>query len=431
MTRRIFKSMALLSIVALIAQAVLSIAAIRIFGDEATGVLLLIVVAAVVAVIVAARYIAKAIVRPIREIHLDSREVGGHYDEITPLLHKISHQNDKIDRQTDELDKKNIELELMMENMAEGFVVLDSELNVISQNRSATHFLQEIGDFQKNDTFRRLAEAALSGKRCEDVLWHDSAAFHVMANPVRPESDSDSPVYGAALVILDVTEREMREQLRREFTSNVSHELKTPLTTIYGISDMLAAGIVKTEDYGKFVQDIRTEATRMVSLINDILKLSQLDENDNQLQREEVDLTELASSIIERLRVAAEARRVSFRLIGEHVIYSGVRSVLDEMISNLCDNAIKYNKEGGMVYVSVYRDGTHICISVEDTGIGIPQKDQSRVFERFYRVDKSHSRKIGGTGLGLSIVKHGALYHGGTVSLTSTEGEGSKIVITL
>lgn len=384
-------------------------------------------------------YTAKAITRPINEINLNSPDIEEHYDELAPLLHKISHQNDKIDRQTDELDKKKIEFDLIMENMAEGFIILDSSGDIISYNKSAMRMLgsdetdtvqgKNVIMINRSEAFRKLVSEALAGKHSENTIHRDNEVYQMIANPVKYEENES--IRGVVIVILDVTERELREQLRHEFTSNVSHELKTPLTTIYGISDMLEAGIVKPEDCGKFIHDIKTEASRLIVLIDDIIKLSRLDESGSQLQREEVDLAELTSSIIDRLRVAADAKKVTFRLIGEHVMYFGVRAVLDEMIYNLCDNAIKYNKEGGMVYVSVYKDGIHACVSVEDTGIGIPQKDQSRVFERFYRVDKSHSRKIGGTGLGLSIVKHGALYHGGTVSLTSTEGEGTKIVITL
>lgn len=385
-------------------------------------------------------YTARAIIRPISRINLNAPDIEGRYDELAPLLHKISHQNDKIDRQTDELDKRRHELNLVMESMAEGFLIVDAAGDVISCNKSARKMLMPEGDddtvlgknviqINRSEVFRGLVAEALTGKHGEDTLRMDNEVLQIIANPVK--TDGSDKIWGVVIVILDVTERALREQLRHEFTSNVSHELKTPLTTIYGISDMLEGGIVKPEDCGMFIHDIKTEASRLITLIDDVIKLSRLDENDSQLVKEEVNLFDLASSIIRRLKVAADAKGVAMRLSGDPVVYFGARAILDEMIYNLCDNAIKYNREGGSVDVTVERRGERVLITVADTGIGIPQQEQNRVFERFYRVDKSHSRKIGGTGLGLSIVKHGALYHGGTVSLTSTEGVGTSITITL
>jgi len=425
--------MVLLTACAVLAVMLLQTVVLCLFGKEGLlRCLPLIAVVVIAAAAVTAKIVSRSIIRPLSKIDLHSDDIDGDYEEIEPFLARISHQNAEISRQLGELERKQQELELMTEHMAEGFLLLDSTGGIMTYNRSAARFIADIRDFSGHPLFGRLTESALAGKHCEDILRHENQVFQLIANPVTAEEKGKSDaVIGAVILILDVTEREMRDELRREFTSNVSHELKTPLTTIYGISDMLDAGIVKPEDSGTFIRSIRTEASRMISLIDDIIKLSRLDESGSQLQREDVDLTELSASVIERLRIAADEKNVTFRLFGEHVVYCGVRSVLDEMIFNLCDNAVKYNKEGGSVSVSVYRNGGHACISVEDTGIGIPKKDQGRVFERFFRVDKSHSRRIGGTGLGLSIVRHAVMYHDGTISLISEEGEGTKITVTL
>ena len=233
------------------------------------------------------------------------------------------------------------------------------------------------------------------------------------------------------IIILDITEKESREELRREFTSNVSHELKTPLTTIYGISDMLVGGIVKSEDIPGFARNIRDEAGRMINLIGDIIRLSQLDENLFTVQKERVDILTLANLAAERLSPLAEKNRISINVSGNRAEFTGITSVLEEIIYNLVDNAVKYNKTAGRVDVEVKEDDDAVTVTVSDTGIGIPSGSADRIFERFYRVDKSHSRKIGGTGLGLSIVKHGAALHGGTVSVSSTEGVGTTFTLTL
>ncbi len=430
MTKRIFLNMALVAAIAIVFDSILSNIVLRKLGTEYIWLSFLISAAAILGVTAAAWFVTKAIVRPIRSIDPEKGERSENYAEITPLLTMISDRDAEIDRRGGELLRKELELQLIMNNMSEGLLIFGKDGEILSVNRSASRLLEEIPDYAERDVFLRLRETALSGKHMEYTLRHDGEVFRLMADPVTAE-DIGGGVRGAVLIAINVTEEEGREQLRREFTSNVSHELKTPLTTIYGISDMLVGGLVPAEDTGRFLSEIQKEASRMISLIDDIIKLSRLDEGDSRLQTEEVELSALVSEILDRLRVQAEKRNVTLRLIGEHVVYTGVRSVLDEMICNLCDNAVKYNKEGGMVTVSVYRDGGRPCIAVEDTGIGIPMKEQSRVFERFYRVDKSHSRKIGGTGLGLSIVKHAVAYHGGTVSLDSTEGVGTKIVVTL
>ena len=270
-------------------------------------------------------------------------------------------------------------------------------------------------------------DAALTGRRDEQLVDLGGRCCQLLANPVI----QDGQVAGAVLVILDVTEREQREELRREFTANVSHELKTPLTSIKGFTDMLASGMVASpEDQKRFITMIGVEVDRLIDLINDILKLSELESVTIPQSEERSDVLTIARDTAARLTPAAVKGQVTLEVTGGPVRISGVRQLLDEMISNLCDNAIKYNRPGGRVTISVSRSDRGAELSVSDTGIGIPPEDQSRVFERFYRVDKSHSKAIGGTGLGLSIVKHGAAFHGADLSLESQPDRGTTIRLT-
>lgn len=231
-------------------------------------------------------------------------------------------------------------------------------------------------------------------------------------------------------MILDITEKHARESMRREFTANVSHELKTPLTSISGTAEIIKNGFVKPEDIPHFAGNIYDEAQRLITLIGDIMRLSQLDEDSVPFEKGPVDLYELASSVLCRLEAAAGKRGISLTLSGEHATVNGVSQVLDEMVFNLCDNAVKYSRENGHVRVFVSEENGHVALRVEDDGIGIPAADQARVFERFYRVDKSHSKEIGGTGLGLSIVKHGAAFHNARVALESELGKGTTVTVT-
>ncbi len=376
---------------------------------------------------------ASEIVKPINAIDLKCPDIPESYGEIAPLLHCIKDRNAEIERQMSELSRSRREFTLITENMSEGFIIIDSRAEVLSYNRSAVNILGEEPDgesrtvlrLNRGESFRTLVKTSLSGKRGEIDLTLSGRVYRVIATPVLSEGKTS----GAVMIILDVTEKESREELRREFTSNVSHELKTPLTTIYGISDMLAGGIVKPEDVAGFAVNIREETGRLIRLIEDIIKLSQLDENKFADSRERVDLTALAQSCAKRLGAAAEQKRVSINVSGGRVEYTGIRSVLEEMIYDLVDNAVKYNRAGGRVDIYVSDDEKAVTITVSDTGIGIPAECLDRVFERFYRVDKSRSRKIGGTGLGLSIVKHGAALHGGTVDIKSTEGHGTEVTV--
>lgn len=397
-------------------------------------VLLVVIIAAMVSLGVAA-IVARVVVKPINSIDLKNPDIGESYSEIAPLLHRISEQNHEIDQQIAELTRSRKEFSLITENMSEGFIIIDSRTEVLSYNTAALKILgsdftsssRSVLVLNRSEAFRSAVEDALAGKRSETDLTLSEKIYQVIATP----AFTGSSVTGAVMIILDITEKEAREELRREFTSNVSHELKTPLTTIYGISDMLVGGIVKLEDIPGFAKNIRDEAGRMITLIQDILKLSQLDENTFSDQRERVDLYELAQSAAERLRPQADEKHVTISVTGERSEFTGIATVLEEMIYNLLDNAVKYNKQGGRADVDVRSSGGDIVVTVSDTGIGVPADSIDRIFERFYRADKSHSRKIGGTGLGLSIVKHGVSLHGGSITVKSSEGSGTTFTMAL
>lgn len=397
-------------------------------------VLLVVIIAAMVSLGVAA-IVARVVVKPINSIDLKNPDIGESYSEIAPLLHRISEQNHEIDQQIAELTRSRKEFSLITENMSEGFIIIDSRTEVLSYNTAALKILgsdftgssRSVLVLNRSEAFRSAVEDALAGKRSETDLTLSEKIYQVIATP----AFTGSSVTGAVMIILDITEKEAREELRREFTSNVSHELKTPLTTIYGISDMLVGGIVKPEDIPGFAKNIRDEAGRMITLIQDILKLSQLDENTFSDQRERVDLYELAQSAAERLRPQADEKHVTISVTGERSEFTGIATVLEEMVYNLLDNAVKYNKQGGRADVDVRSSGDDIVVTVSDTGIGVPADSIDRIFERFYRADKSHSRKIGGTGLGLSIVKHGVSLHGGSITVKSSEGSGTTFTMAL
>ena len=397
-------------------------------------VLLIVIIAAMVSLGVAA-IVARVVVKPINSIDLKNPDIGESYSEIAPLLHRISEQNHEIDQQIAERTRSRKEFSLITENMSEGFIIIDSRTEVLSYNTAALKILgsdftgssRSVLVLNRSEAFRSAVEDALAGKRSETDLTLSEKIYQVIATP----AFTGSSVTGAVMIILDITEKEAREELRREFTSNVSHELKTPLTTIYGISDMLVGGIVKPEDIPGFAKNIRDEAGRMITLIQDILKLSQLDENTFSDQRERVDLYELAQSAAERLRPQADEKHVTISVTGERSEFTGIATVLEEMIYNLLDNAVKYNKQGGRADVDVRSSGDDIVVTVSDTGIGVPADSIDRIFERFYRADKSHSRKIGGTGLGLSIVKHGVSLHGGSITVKSSEGSGTTFTMAL
>ena len=329
-----------------------------------------------------------------------------------------------------------MEFSAITENMSEGFIVVDSKAEVVSYNSSAMKILgvekQMVPDsrvnilnFNRSAEFREAVDHALAGRHAEHNLDLNGHCYQMIANPVLDEGRNK----GAIIVILDIKEKQGREELRREFSANVSHELKTPLTSISGYAEIMKNGLVKPEDMARFAENIYTEAQRLITLVGDIIKLSQLDENAVEVEKSAVDLYEVSSDVVKRLQANAAMQKVTLSLQGEPAVIFGARQILDEMIFNLCDNAVKYNKPNGKVTVTVKNEGMHKVVSVADTGIGVPEADKDRIFERFYRVDKSHSKQIGGTGLGLSIVKHGAIYHDARVELESKVGVGTTVKV--
>ncbi len=395
--------------------------------------LIIIIVLALIISILLSYRLSKAIIKPINELDLDNPTANETYEELTPLLKKISAQKKTISNQIKEAKQKQEEFKLITENMSEGLLIVDKDFNVLSYNQAAKNLL-EVDDaengsalaFNRSRGFRNTIEAALSGERIENDIALDERKYNLIANPVF----EGNKIIGAVMVIIDVTEGVKREQLRREFTSNVSHELKTPLTSISGFAEMLKSGGIPDETVIDFSTSIYDEAQRLITLVTDIMKISELDEGEVPVAKENVDIYGLSKDIIKRLTPIADKRNITFKIIGDTAMVYGVRKILDEMIYNLCDNAIKYNKDNGTVDVIVNQANNKTSVTVMDTGIGIPISEQSRVFERFYRVDKSHSKLVGGTGLGLAIVKHGATYHDAEVSLESTEGKGTIVTIT-
>ena len=394
-------------------------------------ILIILVLSLLLSAVLASR-LSKGLIKPILNLDLEHPEECETYDELTPLLSRLKRQNDTIQQQMNLLKQRQTEFAALTDNMSEGFLLLDRQGHVLSHNSGALRLLgveEPEGEvnvlvLNREEPFRQAVDEALSGKRSQQMLHLNGRYCKLLANPVL----ADGKPAGAVLVLLDVTEQEQRDELRREFTANVSHELKTPLTSISGIAEIMQSGMVKPEDIQSFAGDIYQEAQRLIALVEDIIRLSRLDEGAESLEREPVNLLSVAQDVARRLDSAAQKAGVTLKVMGLSVEVRGIPSVLDEMVYNLCDNAIKYNHPGGTVNVTVApADDGSAEVTVEDTGIGIPVEDQSRVFERFYRVDKSHSKEIGGTGLGLSIVKHGASLHGAQIHMDSQVGRGTSV----
>ena len=378
--------------------------------------------------------LARQITKPLNAINPDNPAPLPSYPELTPLFDKLREQNRTIGKQMNELQLRQREFTAITENMREGFLLVDCKMHVLSSNHSALEVLggRELKpgcllyDAQCSQEIFDAVDTALSGSHAELLLTIDETSWQVLANPVV----ASGQVAGAVVLFMDVTEREQRERLRREFSANVSHELKTPLTSISGFAELMKEGLVPPEKIPEFSGDIYKESLRLIGLVNDIIQLSRLDENSTQFQRAPVDLYDLCAQSIEQLSPVAARQSVTLELTGEHAEIMGVEHLLKEMIYNLLDNAIKYNVPGGSVTASVRKSAGRTILSVADTGIGIPYAHQPRVFERFYRVDKSHSKEVGGTGLGLSIVRHAAQYHGARLELKSQPGKGTTITVT-
>ena len=375
--------------------------------------------------------LARQITGPINAIDPENASPLTVYPELTPLTDKLREQKRTITAQMNELQLRQREFTAITENMREGFLLVDGKKRILSGNHSASALLgadaQKPGQTLCPESCRaellRALDTALSGSHAELLLLVDEVSWQVLVNPVI----ADSQVAGAVILCMDVTEREQRERLRREFSANVSHELKTPLTSISGFAELMKEGLVALDRIPEFASDIYKESQRLLGLIEDILQLSRLDETSAQFQRAPVDLLPLAQGVLDSLRPVAERQNVTLLLDGQHAVICGVEQLLKEMLYNLVDNAIKYNVPGGRVCLAIRQNETEASIRVTDTGIGIPYAHQPRVFERFYRVNKSHSKEVGGTGLGLSIVKHAAQYHDAQLSLRSQPGQGTSI----
>ena len=381
--------------------------------------------------------VSKKIVKPLGSIDLQHPEQVETYDELSPFLQRIAAQNREIRSQMEEIRKQQQEFSMITENMSEGLFVVDRNYQILSYNRSAVRIFgmapesvpENLLAVNRSEGFRSVVDSALKGRHAQENLELDGRVYQIIASPVCQQEDALDLV-GAVILTLDVTEKEAQEQYRREFTANVSHELKTPQTSISGIAEIIRNGIVRPEDIPHFAGKIYDESQRLITLIGDIIKLSRLDENQVPMERESVDLLETARDVVQQLASVARKNGVTLVTNGSHGVVNGVRQVLGEMVYNLCENAVKYNRPGGRVWVDVRQAADHVELCVKDTGIGIPAAEQGRIFERFYRVDKSHSKAVGGTGLGLSIVKHGAALHHAAIHVDSEPGEGTAITLT-
>ena len=394
---------------------------------------LVIFVAAVILSAFLASRLSKKIVNPLNELDLDDPLNNDEYDELSPLLHRISTQQQQIKMQSNELKRKQSEFETVTQGMTEGIVLLNSKGIILSINHAAENLFdvsspaagRDVLSVNRSPALSEILDKAGNGTYAEKTIPLKNGKYRFSASPVI----SNGEISGSVLLLLDVTEKETAEQLRREFTANVSHELKTPLHTISGCAELLTGGMVKPGDIPAFSKQIYTEAQRMIRLVDDIIKLSHLDEGAGDLKREETDLYALADNTMKALGQEAENNGIKTMLCGESAVLYGIPQLLDSIVYNLFDNAVKYNRKGGSVTVTVKNEKESVILSVADTGIGIPGEHQERIFERFYRVDKSHSKEIGGTGLGLSIVKHAAKLHNAEIRLHSATGEGTTVTV--
>lgn len=393
------------------------------------------IVALLIVATLVSKFMTKNIVEPINNINPSNPESVFVYDEISPLISRIKSQNEIISFQMNDLREKKIEFEAITENMNEGFIIIGPDSKVISYNNSALKFLNvnageerisNIIVFNRSKRFQKVAKLALSGKHAECILELNYKMYQVIANPVEDEGK----VTGAVILIMDATEKEQRDVLRREFSANVSHELKTPLTSISGYAEIMETGMVKNADIVKFAGIIHTEARRLIDLVGDIIKISKLDEGSEQFEDEEIDIYRLCKEIVVRLDKQIKDKDINIKIQGESCTINSVKQIVDEIIFNLVDNGIKYNKNNGDISIKIIDNKEDVTVIVKDTGIGIPKGDIERIFERFYRVDKSHSKEVGGTGLGLSIVKHGALYLGAAIKVESEENKGTTMYVT-
>lgn len=395
--------------------------------------IIFIIIGALILSGVLASRLSKRIVEPLNNLDLERPLENETYEEISPLLNRINRQSSEISKQLRRLEEKTDEFNQITESMKEGLVLLDNKGIVLSINPAARNIFGSDTQGAVGHDFLRLDRSRILSAAIEKTFeeGHSEIRIERMGREYQLDIsriESAGKVLGAVMLAFDITEQEYAERNRREFTANVSHELKTPLQGIIGSADLIETGMVKPEDMPRFIGHIRKEATRLVALIEDIIRLSQLDEG-NELPCEEFDLMDIAEEVEQNLESAAGARDITFSLSGRNAIMHGVRRLMYEIVYNLCDNAIKYNLPGGKVEIMIDRKDEEAVLCVKDNGIGIAPEHQDRVFERFYRVDKSHSKSSGGTGLGLSIVKHAVQYHHGKLELKSEIGKGTEITV--
>lgn len=394
-------------------------------------------VAVITATFLLGEKMAEGIIYPLNNLDLDNPLNNEVYGEITPLLTRIHRQNLAIEQQIQQLQAQQDDFIALTNNMAEGLIVVDKTGRIVMVNISALNLFGESNNSDTNFIGKNLlvlsrdihlnqaVEEALKGEKAEDVITVNEKSYQVFADPIF----EGSAVRGALVLLIDISSKYAVEQMRKEFAGNVSHELKTPLTAISSYAELIRDGIARPEDIPEFAAHIYAETQRMIALVDDILKLSRLDEKVDLGPTQSINLLALAGQAEQALRPLADNRQVEVKVSGRPLTVAGNEAILFEMVYNLIDNAIKYSNTGGHVDVKVLEQDGAVLLQVADQGIGIPKQHQGRVFERFYRVDKSHSKKTGGTGLGLSIVKHAALYHNAEVSLESEENKGTTVTV--
>lgn len=377
--------------------------------------------------------IAKSIVLPLNQLDLDHPLENDAYEEISPLLRRIARHQKEVTEREVVIEQRQSEFDTIISKIKEGMILLDNNCRIISINQAAQDILQtdqtclgkDMLQILRNLSLNNWLEKGLQGRKQEGILQLDDAHYKVMVRPIQ----SEDKVTGLAILFFDVTEQLQAEQLRREFTANVSHELKTPLHLISGYSEMLASDVVAQKDVPQFAEKIHSESQRMIQLVEDIIKLSHLDESE-ELAMEPVNLYQISEEVLDSLSAKANERHINLHLLGEPAYITGNHALIHSLIYNLCDNAIIYNRDKGDVTVNVTSNKDNIVLTVQDTGVGIAKDEQERIFERFYRVDKSRSKKLGGTGLGLSIVKHAVNQHHADIKVESQLGLGTKMTVT-
>ncbi len=408
------------------------VSVIQLFWGMAKSVLPVILAAVLLSLFLANR-LAKHIVQPLNALDLSNPTPDAGYEEIRPLLLRLHSQQAQLRAKSREIEQKQLEFLTVTRSMSEGLVLLSSSGTILSINPAAARLLEITSDCRGKDwsrtnqdpRFSSLVEKALSGEKAEQNISLETGIYLAAASPVK----TDGTISGVVLLLLDMTQKQQAETLRREFTANVSHELKTPLHAISGYAELLMNNLVLPEDIPRFSRKVYGETQRLIRLVEDILRLSRLEDGTEDLHRSQVDLFGIAQQVIGDLTSPAELAGIDLTLSGESAVMEGIPQLLSSIIFNLTDNAIKYNRSGGSVAVEVTDAPEKVILKVIDTGIGIPAEYHERVFERFYRVDKSHSKAVGGTGLGLSFVKHAAMIHHAKLDIRSTPNVGTAITI--